>query len=265
MAESVAARGHDATAPLSRATNEPASRALFRLVWGLNFLLKRVTKRVWLDQQKVPATGGAVFVVNHISNIDPLAFGQYVAWSGRWPRLLGKASVFRVPVLGRILLACEQIPVERGNSREAAHALDQAVAAVIAGKCVTVYPEGTITRDPNLWPMTGKSGAARIAFESGCPVIPFGQWGAQDLMPGSDPSFPRFFPRKTLRVKAGDPVDLDDLRGQPRSAAVLAEATDRIMDAITELVADLRGEEPPAVRFDPRASTTTKPPAEGPL
>ena len=42
-----------------------------------------------------------------------------------------------------------------------------------------VYPEGTITRDPGLWPMTGKSGAARIALETGCPVIPVGQWGAQ--------------------------------------------------------------------------------------
>ena len=48
-----------------------------------------------------------------------------------------------------------------------------------AGECVVVYPEGTITRDPRPWPMTGKSGAARIALETGCPVIPVGQWGAQ--------------------------------------------------------------------------------------
>ena len=51
------------------------------------------------------------------------------------------------------------------------------------GECVVVYPEGTLTRDPDLWPMTGKSGAARIALETGCPVIPVGQWGAQELLP----------------------------------------------------------------------------------
>ena len=56
---------------------------------------------------------------------------------------------------------------------------DAAVAAVRKGECVVVYPEGTLTRDPAQWPMTGKSGAARIALETGCPVIPVGQWGPQ--------------------------------------------------------------------------------------
>ena len=46
-----------------------------------------------------------------------------------------------------------------------------------------IYPEGTLTRDPDLWPMTGKSGAARIALATGCPVIPVGQWGAQEILP----------------------------------------------------------------------------------
>ena len=265
MSDSSPNRGHDASVPLARAIDEPGSRALFGVVWILSQLLRRVTHRVWLDQDKVPATGGAVFAVNHISNIDPLSFGQYAAYSGRWPRFLGKASVFRVPVVGRILLAAEQIPVERGSSRDSAHALSRAVEAVRAGQCVTIYPERTITSDPDLWPMTGKTGAARIAFETGCPVIPVGQWGAHELMPGREPSFPRLFPRKTLRLKAGDPVDLDDLRARPVTAAVLAEATDKIMDAITALVADLRGEAPPAVRYDPRRAGTQDRPPGGPV
>jgi 1-acyl-sn-glycerol-3-phosphate acyltransferase len=121
------------------------------------------------------------------------------------------------------------------------------------GQAVTIYPEGTISRDPQLWPMAGKTGAARIALETGCPVIPIGQWGAQELMYGGELRFPKLLPRKTLRFKAGDPVDLDDLRDQPVAVAVLIEATERIMDAITSLVADLRGEPAPAVRYDPRA------------
>lgn len=50
------------------------------------------------------------------------------------------------------------------------------------GELIGIYPEGTLTRDPNLWPMTGKTGAARIALTTGCPVIPVAQWGPQELL-----------------------------------------------------------------------------------
>ena len=64
--------------------------------------------------------------------------------------------------------------------------------------------------------MRGKTGAARVAFETGCPVIPIGQWGAQEILYGSHPlGLPRLFPRKTFRLVVGDPVDLDDLRAEP--------------------------------------------------
>jgi 1-acyl-sn-glycerol-3-phosphate acyltransferase len=101
--------------------------------------------------------------------------------------------------------------------------------------------------------MKGKTGAARLALTSGCPVVPIGQWGAQDLMPGRKPRFPNLFPRKTLRVATGDPIPLDDLRAQPVTAATLDEATTRIMDAITVLVAELRHAVPPVHRYDPRS------------
>jgi 1-acyl-sn-glycerol-3-phosphate acyltransferase len=122
---------------------------------------------------------------------------------------------------------------------------------VRAGECIVVYPEGTITRDPDLWPMKGKTGAARIALETGCPVVPIGQWGAQQLLAPYGRK-PDLFPRKTIHMVAGDPVDLSDLVDRPRSAAVLAEATDRIMAAITGIVEEIRGETAPAERFDPR-------------
>ena len=237
--------------PLRTAISEPAEPTLFRVVWILNAVLKPITGRDWRGQQNIPRTGGAVFVINHISNVDPLAVGQYLAFSGRWPRYLGKASLFRIPVIGRIITACGQIPVER-NTHNATRALEQAMQAVRDGKCVSIYPEGTITLDPELWPMTGRNGAARVALETGCPVIPIGQWGAQEIMYGKKIHFPKLLPRKTLILEAGPPVDLDDLRDQPISGAVLNEATTRLMDAITGLVAGLREEKPPAVRFDAR-------------
>jgi 1-acyl-sn-glycerol-3-phosphate acyltransferase len=116
-----------------------------------------------------------------------------------------------------------------------------------------VYPEGTITRDPRTWPMTGKTGAARIALETGCPVIPVGQWGAQELL-APYAKKPDLFPRKTVTMKVGDPIDLGELVEQEHTPAVVAAATERIMAAITALVAELRGEEAPAERFDPRTA-----------
>jgi len=209
-----------------------------------------VSSRTWIDGEKIPATGGCILAFNHISHIDPLLAAHFVYDHGRLPRYLAKSGLFRNKALGGFLRAAGQIPVER-LSRNAIGAFDAAVQAVRDGECVIVYPEGTLTRDPNLWPMTGKSGAARIALETGCPVIPIGQWGAQQILyPYA--TKPDLFPRKHITMKAGDPVELSDLVAQPRSQAVINQATDRIMDAITEIVADLRGEVPPAERFDAR-------------
>lgn len=232
--------------------SEPGEPALRRVVAFLAPILRRLTKQDWHHQDRIPRTGGVVFAVNHVSNYDPLPVAHFIVYGGRWPRYLGKSSLFRVPLFGRFITACGQIPVERGG-RDAYRALEAAVDAVRAQKGVIIYPEGTITADPNGWPMTGKTGAARVALTTGCPIIPIGQWGAQDVMPGKKPSFPRFLPRKTMRLSAGPPVELGDLRELPASQAVLAEATDRVMSAITAQVEFLRGESAPSERFDLRA------------
>ena len=236
---------------LAEANQEPAPALLPVTVGFLNAIMRPFTRTVWSGVDKLPRTGGLVVVVNHISNTDPLAVGQFLAYSGRWPHFLAKASLFRVPLFGALLRATEQLPVHR-DSREAGHALTAAVEAVRRGRAVIMYPEGTITRDPDLWPMTGRTGAARIAFEAGCPVIPVGQWGAQEIMYGRRIHFPRLLPPKTLRMLVGDPVPLADLRSQPMTVATLHEATDRIMGAITALVSELRDEPAPTTRYDPR-------------
>ena len=215
-------------------------------------LLLMFTKRRWIDGEKIPAEGGCILVANHISHLDPLTFAHFVYDNGRLPRYLAKAAVFDVPVVGAIVRGARQIPVYRLTT-DASKAFSAAVEAVDEGECVVVYPEGTISRDPDLWPMTGKTGAARIALSTGAPVVPIAQWGANDILaPYAKKA--RLLPRKTISMKAGDPVPLDDLRGRPQTPAVLREATDRIMDAVTLLLADIREGEPPAVRFDPRAA-----------
>ncbi|NNG19416.1 1-acyl-sn-glycerol-3-phosphate acyltransferase [Naumannella sp. ID2617S] len=235
--------------PIREVISEPAEPVLRRTVWAVAGILRVITRQDWRAMEKVPKSGGVVFVVNHISNFDPVAYGHYLTWSGRWPRFLAKDAIFRVPVLGWIATNAGQIRVHRGGPT-AHQAVIAAQQAIQRGQSVSVYPEGTITADPQTWPMTGRTGAARIALATGCPVVPVGQWGAQEVLPGKKLTWPRILPRKTMRVMAGDPVELDDLRGRPVTPELLDEATDRILDAITVLVAELRGEQPPPDRWD---------------
>lgn len=214
--------------------------------------LLATTRQNWIDGHKIPASGGCVVVLNHISHLDPLTSAHLLWDHGRLPRYLAKSGLFKNKALGAFFGSAGQIPVER-MSRSALGAYDAAVAAVRAGECVVVYPEGTITRDPDIWPMVGKTGAARIALATGCPVVPIGQWGAHEVL-GPYARKPDLFPRKTVTMKVGDPIDLSDLVAQEHTPAVVAQATHRIMAAITALVAEIRGEEAPAERFDPRTA-----------
>jgi 1-acyl-sn-glycerol-3-phosphate acyltransferase len=217
-------------------------------------LLMLLTRRDWRGMDRFPA-GGFVLVVNHLSHADPLLVAHLLHDCGIPPRFLAKASVFEWPVFGRIIRATGQIPVHRGSS-EAAQAYASAVEAVERGDCVVVYPEGTLTRDRDLWPMTGgRTGAVRVALITGCPVVPVAQWGAHQIL------YPyakrlRLFPPRTITMAVGDPVPLDDLRGRPLSTEVLLEGTERLVTTITGLLEDIRHEVAPVHRFDLRGDLT---------
>lgn len=213
-------------------------------------LNRAATRQQWHGRENIPRAGGVLVVANHISYIDPVTFGYFVNSTGRVPKFLAKAELFDHRYLGRLLDGAEQIPVHRGGE-SAASSVKAASEAVRRGACVVVYPEATITRDPGLWPMVGKTGAARIALETGAPVIPCAQWGAHRILPPYARK-PELLPRKTIHARAGRAVDLADLRGLEPTPAVLADATDRIMAAITAELETIRGERAPVERFDPR-------------
>ena len=210
------------------------------------------TRRDWSGAENFPRSGGFVVCPNHISYVDVFAFAHFLYDNGPPPYFLAKSEVFKIPVIGRLLTAAQQIEVQRGTSH-AAEAFSDAVAALADGKCVPIFPEGTLTRDPAIWPMTAKTGAARVALTTRCPVIPVAQWGPQEIMAPYAKGF-HPFPRKTMRMIAGPPVDLSDLYDKPMGAATLREATDRILDAITRQLETIRGEKAPAVRFDSRTA-----------
>lgn len=203
-------------------------------------------KRDWQGMEHIPAEGGFITAVNHNSYLDPLSYAHFQYNTGRVPRFLAKAALFKGSFVGGLLRGTQQIPVYR-ESTDAANAFRAAVDAINKGECVAFYPEGTLTRDPDMWPMEGKTGAARVALLTKAPVIPVAQWGANEAMPPyAKEKKLRLFPRKTLRVLAGPPVDLSAYYGKEPTGEVLREATDVIMKAITELLAELRGEPAPA-------------------
>ncbi|MDX2703121.1 lysophospholipid acyltransferase family protein [Streptomyces sp. PA03-6a] len=209
-------------------------------------------KRDWRGMDHIPVEGGFITAVNHNSYLDPLSYAHFQYNSGRVPRFLAKAPLFKPAFVGAILRGTGQIPVYR-ESTDAANAFRAAVDAINSGECVAFYPEGTLTRDPEMWPMVGKTGVARVALMTKAPVIPVAQWGANEVMPPyAKEKKLRLFPRKTLRVVAGPPVDLSAFYGQEASVEVLKDATDTIMAAVSELLGELRGQTPPAERFDPR-------------
>lgn len=198
----------------------------------------------------LPAQGPFILSPNHYSEIDPIVMGVVVWKLRRTPRFLAKASLFKVPGLAWLLRFTGQIPVEREAGARLGEPLKAAKLLADRGQGVIVYPEGTLTKDPDLWPMVGKSGAIRMALEQGIPLYPAAHWGTQHLM-GRYAKKIRVFPRTTIDAVIGPPLDLSRFQGKPLTRETLAEATEILMKEISVLVGELRNEKPPATLFDP--------------
>ncbi|GLX02612.1 lysophospholipid acyltransferase family protein [Microtetraspora sp. NBRC 16547] len=222
------------------------------IVKPLSLLLIR---HVWRGGEFVPRAGGVIIAANHLSWSDPVLLSHYLYNNGRWPVILAKSGIFKVPVLGHIVAKLLAIPVHRGST-DATQSLKIAEERLRDGGCVIFYPEGTITRDPELWPMAGKTGVARLALSTGVPVIPIAHWGAHELLPYGEKK-PRLFPRKTFKVLAGPPIDLSKYEGQPMRGTLLREATADIMAAITDQLAEIRAEKAPGSPYDPKNAAHT--------
>src|ERR1700685_2534704 len=220
----------------SRIILHPGLRALFRFTWS--------------GKENIPKTGGLILAPNHLSYADWPTIALFSdAYARRYPLFMIKSGIFEVKVVGWLLYKFGQLPVYRGRG-DAGLVLKQAEQALRKGDAVIVYPEGTATRDPDLWPMVGKTGAARLALTTGAPVVPIAQWGAQEILPYGTKKL-HLWPRKTVQMTAGPPVDLSAYAGQRLSASTLREATADIMADITALLAGIRHETAPAIPWDP--------------
>lgn len=239
-----------------RVTSERTAIFRFLAVVALP-AIRAIAKVDIRGRENVPATGAFVLTPNHFSNIDPVIVGAMLWKVGRAPRFLAKASLFRVPVLKWLLNASGQVPVERGGTSRTSDPLGAAAQIARRGLAVIIYPEGSFTRDPDLWPMRGKSGAVRIALEQGIPIIPVAHWGDQKILAPYGGRI-SLFPRKTVVLQFGAPVDLSEFRGQPIDSSSLLRATELVMNEITALLEEIRAEKAPAKRWDPAEHNQTE-------
>jgi 1-acyl-sn-glycerol-3-phosphate acyltransferase len=187
---------------------------------------------------RIPATGPAIIVCNHISYLDPLTNGDAVVRAGRRPRFLAKQDLFRIPVVGRALRGAGQIPVSRGARDRSS--LDRAVAALRDREVVVVYPEGTVTKREDGLPMEGKTGTVRLALQTGAPIIPMASWGSQAVWQKSGKGSLKL--GRPIWTTVGEPVELPLVPEGEQPP--LRELTAHVMDAITHLAVDLRDRYP---------------------
>jgi 1-acyl-sn-glycerol-3-phosphate acyltransferase len=130
--------------------------------------------------------------------------------------------------------------VDRGSGGSAP--LVSAGKALEAGEVVVIYPEGTVTNNPDFLPMQGKTGAVRLSLMSGVPITPLASWGSEIVWQKSGKGSLKF--GRPIWVKAGPPIDFSDRAGQLEDRDALHEMTDELMSALTALVLDLRGRYP---------------------
>ena len=230
--------------------------------WTINTLgviFRRLVDVQITGMENLPEDGGFILTPNHISNIDPVGMWYGLTTRGVPVRIMAKKEMLTLPVLGAWFRSIGLVPVDR-HATHPGESLRAARAAIESGEGVLIYPEGTFTAEPDYWPMRAKTGAARLALDTGAPVIPVAQWGAQDIL-GRYSLRIRLAAHQPMRVHILPAVDLSDLRSDQGSQdhEAVEEATMRIFRAITAGVEDLRGGKAPEVPFDPRTSAGARP------
>jgi 1-acyl-sn-glycerol-3-phosphate acyltransferase len=200
---------------------------LARPAIGWFFALAGVRLEVSGRERLDPGTA-YLFCGNHVSNADPPA--NFLA-IGRDIRVLGKASLFRVPIFGRLLRIIGAVPVDRSDRKRAIASVDEAAAALRAGHDFLVFGEGTRSRDGSLLPL--KKGPFVMAIKAQAPVAPMIIRGTREV-----------WPRGSFRVRAGvirvrflEPVS---------TAGLTFEDREKLRRRVESDMADELGQDPPS-------------------
>jgi 1-acyl-sn-glycerol-3-phosphate acyltransferase len=189
--------------------------------------------RPWAEgTENVPREGPAILASNHLSFADhffaPLPLPRKVTFLAKAEYFTGRG--LKGLVSKAFFRGVGQIPVDRAGGEASDRALATGLRVLAGGSLLGIYPEGTRTPDGRLY--RGKTGVARLALESGAPVIPTAMMGTFELMPPG-----RLWPRLRIRpgVRFGKPLDFSRYAGLESDHLVLRAITDEIMYALMEL------------------------------
>ncbi len=200
--------------------------------WVLVGPLLRLLYRPWSrGKENVPTEGPAILASNHLAVIDsffmPLVLDREVVFIGKSEYFAGKGIKGRLQA--GFFRGVGTIPVDRSGGKASEAALRTGLARLAEGKLFGIYPEGTRSPDGRLY--RGKTGVARLAIESGAPVIPVAMVGTDVAQP-----IGRRIPKlMRIGVVFGEPMDFSRYQGMENDRFILRSVTDEIMYALMSL------------------------------
>jgi len=176
----------------------------------------------------VPTNGGVIIASNHLSFSDSIFMPLVVP---RKVTFLAKSEYFTSPGIKGFIkkltfIALGQVPIDRAGGRRSEAAILTGLDLLKAGDCIGIYPEGTRSPDGRLY--KGRTGIARMAIESGCPIVPVAMFNTAEIQPTG-----QVVPKvRRVEMVFGEPLYFT---GDPRDLQVLRDSTDQIMKTIQTL------------------------------
>jgi 1-acyl-sn-glycerol-3-phosphate acyltransferase len=188
--------------------------------------------------ENVPREGGVVLAISHFSYLD-FVLAEWAVWRDRrrYTRFMATKASFDHPVVGRLMSAMGHIPVDRTAG---ASAYRVAATALRRGEVVGVFPETRVSRSFTLLPF--KNGAARMAGQSGCPIVPCVIWGSHRVLTRTRKTPLLKARHKPVRIVFGEPISV----GPHEHPEHVTERLHQVMTAMLEQAMDADVLEPGA-------------------
>ena len=231
--------------------NAQNPKATERLLEGVSKVLRNRSKvRAW-GLERVPETGTFITAASHVTMYDVFVPMMSLFHMGRRPRYMAKAEMAKWPLIGKWFQLVGMQPVPR-RSGQAKAIEEESIKIITSGRPLTIWPEGTVTRDPKKWVMSLKPGIGYIALESSrrlgrqVPIFCAVTWGAASI----NQWWP--WPRRNVVMCYDEQLDYADLLadmdswGEEPPADKVSELTMRVFRRMNEVMEEIRGERMPA-------------------
>lgn len=228
-----------------------------RLLKGVDVVFRASCRTYAWGLDNIPETGPFITAATHVTMFDVFVPMASLFHMGRRPRYMAKAEMAHWPLIGKWFQIVGMQPVQRRSGK--ARAIEEtSVEILTSGRPLTVWPEGTVTRDPKKWPMSMKNGVGVIALEASrrlgyqVPLFCAVTWGAASI----NHWWP--WPRKNVVMCYDAQLDYADLLvdseswGDEPPVELADELTRRVRVRMTQVMAEIRGERAPSGYWDYR-------------